>query len=163
MIANNEKIAGDKEMKTLQQDRMQINPLLQSSKFDSAAQFEKMSEMIKQQDQLTRSSIFDTDRSGPTLQANLQNKLTDTRAINLEALKQDFINDTAKSVDSGTYGLPSIGGAISSKLSKPSRHCYNPHIVNIGSQNAISQYSTDNDFQLIKKKKKLNLDLLVKT
>ena len=164
-ILHNETAGRAIEMKTLQQERLKVKPLLQSSNFDSADKLEKMSETIKEQDQLkiNTSSILETDNSFKNGGVNLQSQPADAKAVDFETLKQEFIRDTAKSVDNGTYGLPSIGGAISSKLSKDSRSYYNHNIVNNGSQHVINTFSTDDYFKLIKKAKKFNDEIFVKT
>lgn len=62
-ILNNETAGRGKEMMTLQQDSIGIDPLFRSSNFDSAAQFERLSETARQQVKLNNSSMFDTDNS----------------------------------------------------------------------------------------------------
>ena len=62
-ILNNEAAGRGKEMMTLQQDSIHVDPLLRSSNFDSADRFERLSETARQQVKLNNSSMFDTDNS----------------------------------------------------------------------------------------------------
>ena len=60
-------------------------------------------------------------------------------------------------MEKSTFGLPTIGGAITTKQLKKCKY-FNQNIANNGSQFSTNQFGTGDDFKIIKQRQTLKFD-----